>query len=131
MCILSSEIVQSFLENQMTRIKAINDEDSFETMEILSIPMNISPKEPSNQNKDYHFVGNLMNQISMKTENLYVCLHQLRTMFGPQISLKIALFLFSYPHDNGAYDGSISIHEYLNYRMNCFFSPFTLYSERQ
>ena len=96
-------------------------------VESLLILLNISPKEPTNQNKDYHFVGNLINQINTKTKNLYICPNQLYTMFGPQIALKIALFLFLFLHGNGAYDGCISIHDYLNYRMNCFFLPFTLY----
>ena len=61
MCILFSKIVESIFKNHTIRTKAINDEDSFAVVESLTILMNIRAKEPTNQSKDYHFVGNLMN----------------------------------------------------------------------
>ena len=43
------------------------------------------------------------------------------------ITLEIALFSFLYPHGHGAYDGKITFFEYLKYRMETLFFPFTLY----
>jgi hypothetical protein len=40
------------------------------------------------------------------------------------ITLEIILFPFLFPHGHGAYDGKITIHEYLIFLMN---SSFTLY----
>jgi hypothetical protein len=38
------------------------------------------------------------------------------------INLKLSLFQFLFPHENGAYDGKIPIHEYLKYPMSSFFT---------
>ena len=43
------------------------------------------------------------------------------------VTLELVLFPFLFPSGNGAYDGAISMQEYLKYRMTCLFSPFTLY----
>jgi hypothetical protein len=43
------------------------------------------------------------------------------------IILDLSLFPFLFPHGHGAYDGKISIHEYLKFCMNTLFSPFTMY----
>ena len=101
MYVLSLEIVQSILETCITRIRAVDDEDSSGVVESLTILMNISAKEPTNQSIDYYFVSNLMNRINTKTKNLYICPHQLCTMFGPQITLEIALCSFFFPQGNG------------------------------
>jgi len=39
----------------------------------------------------------------------------------------MALFPFLFPHGHGAYNGKTHFNEYLKYRMNALFSPFTLY----
>jgi hypothetical protein len=39
----------------------------------------------------------------------------------------LSLFPFLFPHGHGAYDGKISIHEYLKFCMNTLFSPFIMY----
>jgi hypothetical protein len=35
--------------------------------------------------------------------------------------LEVTLFPFLFPQGNGAYDGKISIHKYLKYRMQFFY----------
>jgi hypothetical protein len=41
--------------------------------------------------------------------------------------LELSLFPCLFPHGYGAYDGKISIHEYLKFCMSTLFSPFTMY----
>jgi hypothetical protein len=127
MCVLSTEVIQSILEKHSIGTRPIDDENSEATVESLSILLNVSEKEPSSYNKDYYFVGNLTNRINLKIESLLVRPYQLHIAHGPNISLELALFPFLFPQGNGAYDGLISIHEYLKYKMNCLFSPFILY----
>jgi hypothetical protein len=43
------------------------------------------------------------------------------------ITLKINSFPFLFPHGYGAYDGKITICEYLNFQMSSLFSSITLY----
>jgi hypothetical protein len=131
MCVLSTEVVQSILEKGSVGTRPVDDEDTNATVESLSLLLNVGEKEPANHNKDYFFVGNLISRINLKTEQLHVRPYQLRTALGPNITLEVALFPFLFPflfpQGNGAYDGRISIHDYLKYRMTCLFSPFTLY----
>jgi len=42
-------------------------------------------------------------------------------------TLELSLFPFLFLHGHGAYDGKISIHEYLNFCMSTLFSSFTMY----
>jgi hypothetical protein len=97
MCVLSAKVVQSILEMRSISTKPVDDEDSNATVENLSLLLNIGEKEPANHNKDYFFVGNLMNRINLKTEKLYMCPYQLRTALGPNISLEVTLFPFLFP----------------------------------
>ncbi len=41
--------------------------------------------------------------------------------------LEIILFPFLFPHGYGAYDGKITIHEYLKFQVSSLFSSFALY----
>jgi hypothetical protein len=41
--------------------------------------------------------------------------------------LELSLFPFLFPHGHGAYDGKISIYEYLKFCMSTLFSPLQLY----
>jgi hypothetical protein len=43
------------------------------------------------------------------------------------ITSDFCLFPCLFPHGYGAYNGKISIHEYLKFYMNTLFSPFTMY----
>jgi hypothetical protein len=43
------------------------------------------------------------------------------------ITLELSLFQFQFLHGHGAYDGKISIHEYLNFCKSTLFSSFTMY----
>jgi hypothetical protein len=43
------------------------------------------------------------------------------------MTLELNLFSFLFPHGYGAYDGKMSIHEYLKFRMSTLFSPLTIY----
>ena len=87
MCVLSAKVVQSILEMHSICTRLIDNEDSSATVENLSLLLNIGEKEPANYNKDYFFVGNLMNRINLKTEKLYVCPYHLHMVLGPNISL--------------------------------------------
>jgi hypothetical protein len=60
-----------------------------------------------------------MTRINLKIEQLHVRPYQLCIALGSNISLEVALFPFLFPQGNGAYNGRISIHDYLKYRMNC------------
>ena len=46
---------------------------------------------------------------------------------GCGITLENALFPFLFPHGHGSYDGKITFFEYIKYRMEKMFTPFTLY----
>lgn len=80
MCILSTKVVQSIMKRHFVGTMPIDDEDPNANIKSLSLSLNVSKKEPSNLNKKYFFVSNLMNHINLKTKHLYVCPYRLRTV---------------------------------------------------
>jgi rRNA maturation endonuclease Nob1 len=86
MCVLSAEVVQSIIEKRSVVTRPMDDEDTNAIIESLSLLLNVGEKEPTNHNKDYFFVGNLITRINLKTEQLHVRPYQLRTALGPNIT---------------------------------------------
>jgi hypothetical protein len=68
----------------------------------------------------------LIKDLIKEEKQLHLGINILNTNIGG-MTLESALFPFLFPHGNGAYDGRTTLSEYLKYRMNTLFSPFTLY----
>ncbi len=80
--------------------------------------------------KDFYIISHLEQQendnIPQTSETMIVRKTTLN-MKKDCIFLEMALFPFLFPHGHGAYNGKTHFNEYLKYKMNALFSPFTLY----
>ena len=125
-CVLSQEVIQSILEKNDTSSKSCCDEEDGASVEKLSILLNVGRSVQGNVLKDFYVIGSVRDRAERRSSMLLVNKKGMQGVSN-NITLELALFPFLFPSGNGAYDGKISLQEYLRYRMTCLFSPFTLY----
>ena len=125
-CVLSQEVIQSILEKNDTSSKSCCDEEDGASVEKLSILLNVGRSVQGNVSKDFYVIGSVRDRAKRRSSMLLVNKKGMQGVSN-NITLELALFPFLFPSGNGAYDGEISLQEYLRYRMTCLFSPFTLY----
>ena len=96
----------------------------------LALLFDMRTQKGSKKHVDFHSIGNvhLRNGTGSDKRGEAIAFRNntLNVNIGG-MTLESALFLFLFPHGNGAYDGRTTLSEYLRYRMSALFSPFTLY----
>ena len=113
-CVLSQEVIQSILEKHDTGSKSCCDEEDGSSVENFSILLNMRRSSQGIVSRDFYVVGNIRDRAHRPCSLLSVNKKGMQGGRG-NITLELALFPFLFPSGNGAYDGAISIQEYLKY----------------
>lgn len=123
---MSQEVIQAILDTHNTGSKSCIEEEDGAQVDKLSLLMNVGSNNKKPVSKDFYMVGSIKDRGERRSSILSVDKKGLQRRIG-NITLELALFPFLFLNDNGAYDGTISMQDYLKYRMNCMFSPFMLH----
>ena len=130
MCILTPEIISHIIQPNNTPTTF------FPTMSVpsavydLTILFDMRDTAQHNKHNDFFVIGDIHRReasengipsesIAFRSDTMNI------EKYG--LTLETALFPFLFPHGHGAYDGKTTFFEYLKYRMETLFSPFTLY----
>jgi hypothetical protein len=124
MCILSSYVVKNILENHSTHgnFQSMHINEKIQSLSLLFIIQGISSPPPK---KDFFILGNLsrrnVTHSTITHEQLKVHIESLQNNI-PFLTLENDFFFpFLFLRGEGAYDGRISLHDYIKNHMNMFF----------
>jgi hypothetical protein len=129
MCVLSSDVVDDILnKNNVSHHGFENMHVTYE-MQNLSLLFHLCVNSQSFMNKFFCYHGKFGKKITKKNTFHKQLITRYNGLLNnvTSITLELNLFLFIFPHGHGAYDGKISVHEYLKFCMNTLFSSFTMY----
>jgi hypothetical protein len=126
MCILSLDIVDEIIKKHNI------SNNGFESMYVIDEITNLSYLHLNSQ---HHINRNffIMRNVTKRLHKSEVCHEKIIVQSNglqdntTNITLEISLFPFLFPHGYDAYDGKITIHEYLKFQMSSLSSSFTLY----
>ncbi len=129
MCILTLNVVQNIINKQATHDITFTNMDVLELVYILTLLFDMC-FETTRKKKDYYIISHLEQQENdniPQTSETMIVRKTTVNMKKDSLFLEMALFPFLFPRGHGVYNGKSHFNEYLKYRMNALFSPFTLY----
>jgi hypothetical protein len=130
MCIFTPNVIQHIIDKQATHDTTFTNMDVPESTYTLTLLFDVCFEIRTNENKYYYIISHLEQQENDNIPQTYEAMTVKETTLNMKKNgfyLEMALILFLFPHGHSAYNGKTHFNEYLKYKMNALFSPFTLY----